>query len=393
MPSRTHRRLAKGGRIAIAASLLLSASHAALAQPPANDPPLIRVPAEPDAEPLIRVPSQETPGADIPADAQPITPQQATPASDRDRVVITGMVPIPNVGPGAPYHSPEELAALSDKTQKDILHTDAVDMRTRLCRLAGPPGKSRLSLNYPTLEALMDTEIETGRRLSTEADRAKAATEAAEQSRREAADGKADAKAVEQAELARQVAVNKVEEARVKFLEAGAALADFQDFERQGYVIPDLNQEAAPSGKILTWSELDVRADRRRKAGYWQGVPVPDPAPGLHIEQVEAHQKEGKRGPVIEITGMLRNDRNATISVPGLNVVAIDKQGFILLATPIDASGSSVPPMSSRVFSYELKPAPDAITRVSVTFASSLAPPPRTYLKTPPGCDDPGPPP
>ncbi|HVY88915.1 MAG TPA: hypothetical protein VG942_08610, partial [Hyphomonadaceae bacterium] len=329
--------------------------------------------------------------AAIPADSQSAAPQLPEPPSGRDRVVITGMVPIPNVGAGAPYHSPEELAALSEKTQKDILHTDAVDMRTRMCRLnLKPPG--RLSMNYPSLEALMDAELATGRRLATEADRARLATEAAEASRRAAADGKEDAKSVEQAELARQAAVNKAEEARVKYLEAGAAIADLQDFERQGYTIADLNQEAAPSGKVLTWGDLDVRADRRRKAGYWQGVPVPDPAPGLHIEQVEARQTDGKHGPVVEITGLLRNDRNGTLSVPGLTIVAIDKQGQILAATAIDASGSSVPAQSSRAFAYELTPAPQAIARVSVTFASSLAPPPRTYLKPPPGCDDPGPP-
>ncbi|HVY90028.1 MAG TPA: hypothetical protein VG942_14255, partial [Hyphomonadaceae bacterium] len=98
----------KGGRMALAAALLLSASHPALAQPPATveDPPLIRVPVEPDGEPEIIVPAEDASSAAIPADSQSAAPQLPEPPSGRDRVVITGMVPIPNVGAGAPYHSP-----------------------------------------------------------------------------------------------------------------------------------------------------------------------------------------------------------------------------------------------------------------------------------------------
>ena len=49
------------------------------------------------------------------------------------------MVPIPSVGDGAPYRSPEELAAIEDKTEQAVVHTDAVDMRTRMCQSSGTP--------------------------------------------------------------------------------------------------------------------------------------------------------------------------------------------------------------------------------------------------------------
>lgn len=294
------------------------------------------------------------------------------------------MVPVPNVGEGAPYRSAQELARVADAARLERMESQALALQFLTCRMmANPP--QRLSFSYPSEEELLNREGDAANRAAIEAGRAGKATEAAEQARRDAASGKADMKAVEAAELARQAAVNKAEEVRIKFLEAGAAIADFQDLQRRGWVVVNMagDPEAAqPRGNVIQWSDLDAKARKRREAGWWIGVPAPDPGNGLTVSGVEAHENTVKGKSIVTITGQIRNPTDKELPIPDLAVTAIDSKGFILTGVPI-ATGAKVPAKAARAFAYDLKPAPDAVSKIAVTFSSQIGPPPRMRIAKP----------
>jgi hypothetical protein len=329
------------------------------------------------------------------ASAAPAAAQQAPPvepptvlesdADSVDRVIVTAMVPIPPVGDGAPYRTPDELADIRRLAQRNKAEPQADAMSFRTCRMKSVPPQ-RLSLTFPSLEALLDEEVAIAQRVIIEAERAEQATLAAEQSRRDAAERKVDMSVVEEAELKRQKAVLKLDEARLKYLEAGAAVADFQDFQRRGYVVVNWAgdpEAATEAGNPITWSDLDMRARKRRDAGYWLGAPQPEPHPGLRIQNVIAREQEGKKGPIVIVTGEIRNDRDKSADVPDLTVSAFDGQGFVLEAVAIGAGSARVPAKSVKAFAYELRKPPEALERIAVIFASGLRVPPRTRIERP----------
>jgi hypothetical protein len=318
---------------------------------------------------------------------QPPAPSASAESKDGERVIVIGSVPVPNVGAGAPYHSVEDLAQI-DKEAKREAGSSLVDARSlRQCRLQGSPLDSRLSYIYPSMELLLDEEVQAAYRVTIEVKRSQLATEAAEKSRVDAAAGNVDMKAVEAAELARQAAVNKLDEARIAFLEAGAAIADFQELERRGRVAVNVANPDAEDGLPILWDDLEERAERRRKAGWWLGIPVPEPYDGLHILQIEARERTEKGRPVLMVTGQVRNDRDRSVSLPEMVVSAVDSKGFVLIAKPVGAnSGVRIPAKSARNFAYELRPSPGAASKVAVSFASKIGPPPRLRVQRPEDC-------
>jgi hypothetical protein len=316
----------------------------------------------------------------------PAQQQPGAPAPDGgERVTVIGIVPVPDVGDGAPYLSVEDLGAIENQTRRNASTAQSDARSIRICRLKGDPLESRLSYLYPSLEALLDEEVSAGNRVAIEAGRAQEATKAAEQARLDAAGGKVDMKAVETAELARQAAIAKLDEARIKYLEAGAAIADFQDLERRGRVVVNAGSSSAPpSGIPITWSDLEARARRRRDAGWWLGIPVPEPEDGLSIQRIEAHERTEKGKRFVEVTGQIRNDLDKAASVPELVISALDSRGFVLLAQPATAgSGARIPARAARNFAFEVRPSPEAISTVTVSFSSKIAPPPRMRIERP----------
>jgi hypothetical protein len=315
---------------------------------------------------------------------QPPAPQQ----DDGERVTVVGIVPVPDVGEGAPYLTVADLNKIESDARREATGALRDGQTLRVCRLRGPPLDSRLSYNYPSLELLLDEEVKAAHRVTVEVRRAQAATAAAEGARVEAAAGKVDMPAVETAELARQAAISKLDEARLKFLEAGAAIADFQELQRRGWVAVNAPADEADSGMLITWDDLDIRAERRRKAGWWLGIPVPEPHDGVEVQRIEARERIEKDGrPVLVVTGQIRNDRNRSASMPELVVSAIDSKGFVLTAQPVSAgSGVRIPAKSARNFAYELRPSPGAAAIVTVSFSSKVAPPPRMRIQTPENC-------
>jgi hypothetical protein len=332
--------------------------------------------------------AQQQPAGQQPAPVQqpPLGQQPAAPVQDGgERVTVIGIVPVPDVGEGAPYLTVEDLSAIESQTRRNASTAQSDARAFRTCRLKGDPLESRLSYLYPSLEALLDEEVSAGNRVAIQAGRAQEATKAAEQARLDAAGGKADLRTVEAAELARQAAIGKLDEARIKYLEAGAAVADFQDLERRGRVVISAGSSSgAPSGVPIMWSDLDTRAKRRRDAGWWLGIPVPEPEDGLHIQGIEAHERTEKGRPFVEITGQIRNDLDRAAPVPELVVSAIDSKGFVLTAQPVSTgSGARIPARAARNFAFELRPSPEAISKVTVSFSSKIAPPPRMRIEQP----------
>ena len=323
--------------------------------------------------------AQQALAPDAPQSQAATQPEQKT-----DRVVITAMVPVPNVGEGAPYRTLDDIMRMKDEATGQRGESIRDIQQYRRCRQQQSDfSQRRLSDAFPSLEGLLEKEIDLAFRVSALAGKAEAATRAAEDSRRRAADGEADVKTVEAAELARQDAINKLDEARLKYREAGAAIADFQELQRRGRPA-SANGQFTDDNDAIAWTDLDIRAAQRREAGWWDGIPAPDIPKGLAIAGIEARQFTDRKGVFIEVTGEIRNSGAKAASVPDLVVSALDGRGWVVEATPLSAPPSvKIPAGGSKPFAYQMRPPPAPGSKIAVSFGSKIAPPSRLAVATP----------
>src|SRR5689334_17288503 len=161
----------------------------------------------------------QKPAAQAPAQQTPLADQAASPGN---KVRVLGMIPPPDVGQGAPYHSPEEISEIASTAARDATAANS-DSRTAgradACRDSVPdvntPGNidplNRVAMNVPRLQGLYRDEKSQATRVAQLAAKALEATNKAEDSRRDAAAGDYDKARVEKTELARQKAINELE--------------------------------------------------------------------------------------------------------------------------------------------------------------------------------------
>jgi hypothetical protein len=327
----------------------------------------------------LRAIAQQAPQAPASQEAQKQVPLSEQAASPGNRVRVLGMIPPPDVGQGAPYHSPEEIVEIATTAKRDANAANA-DSRTAgrsdACRDSvadmNTPGNidpiaSRIPMNTPRLQGLYRDEKNRATRVAQLAAKALEATNKAEDARRDAADGDYDKARVDKTEIARQKAVNELEKARLKLMETQAAIADY------GYIVRH------NGGQEVAWIDLDGKAVARRKAGWGLGIPKATKVGGLAVANMKSGEFQDDNGFYILISGVLVNTGTKAETVPEFVVTILDAKGFPLrnvLGSP--QSRSKLPPEGQLPFRYILRPSPEHIGHIRMTFASGKEPPPET---------------
>jgi hypothetical protein len=291
-----------------------------------------------------------------------------------DRVVVTGEVPVPRVGEGAPYHSVAEIEALSEAAQKDQVKA------TNNFRLAAASGVCRdpllpsamlpsrpVSMDDrhppgPVLQVLYNDQKAAAARVTAAAGNAAAATAKADQSRRDAAAGSVMKTQVERLEIVRQREVEKLEKARLKLMEAQAAIADYGDLAFRGV-------------KPITWGDLDGMAMRRKKAGWGLGLPKRVDKGKLEIAGLGANELIDDDGLYLRVGGFVINSSDQPLDVPDMVVSVLDERGLVLNnSAAIAMVRIKVPPKGAVRFLHDIHPSPGHVSHLVVNFASGLEP-------------------
>jgi hypothetical protein len=323
--------------------------------------------------------AQQAPQAPANQEAPKQTPLSEQAASPGNRVRVLGMIPPPDVGQGAPYHSPEEIVEIAATAKRDANAANS-DSRTAgrsdACRDSVPdmntPGNidpiaSRIAGNTPRLQGLYRDEKSRATRVAQLAAKALQATNKAEDARRDATDGNYDKARVDKTEIARQKAVNELEKARLKLMETQAAIADY------GYVVRH------NGGQEVAWTDLDEKAVERRRAGWGLGIPKVTKVGGLRVANMKSGEFQDDNGFYVQITGVVVNTGTKAETVPEFIVTILDAKGFPLrnvLGSP--QSRSRLPPEGQLPFRYILRPSPEHIGQIKINFASGKEPPPET---------------
>jgi hypothetical protein len=326
--------------------------------------------------PLCALAQQAPAAAQPPATQTPLSEQAASPGN---RVRVTGMIPPPDVGKGAPYHSPEEITEIASTAKRDANAANSHSRtagRSDACRDSVPdmntPGNidpiaSRIPRNTPRLQGLYRDEKTQATRVSQLAAKALDATNKAEDARRDAADGNYDKARVDKTEIARQKAVNELEKARLKLMETQASIADYGDIARHN------------GGQEVEWMDLDGKAVQRRKAGWGLGIPKTTKVGGLRVGNMTSGEFQDDNGFYILISGVVANMGTKDEKVPEFVVTIIDNKGFPLrnmLGSP--QRGTRLQPQAQLPFRFVLRPSPEHIGSITVNFASGKEPPPET---------------
>lgn len=304
-------------------------------------------------------------------------PPQAPAGADTggERVTVIGMVPPPNVGEGAPYHSPEDIEAIGQaaaRVASDAMSDGREAGRSDACRDSVPdmmtsPNRNpldRVPTNIPRLQGLYRDKKSQAQKISQLAGKALDATEKAEDARRAAAQGASNNNVVEKTELARQKAVNTLEKARLKLMEIEASIADYGDLALRN------------SGQQIEWVDLDMRAVQRRRNGWGLGVPKESKLP-LAVVNTQASENLGDKGYYLRLTGVIVNTGDKPLAVPDFVVSILDERGFplrnVLASVP---SRIRLQPGGVQPFSYDVQPSPRYVGRIVINFASGAEPPP-----------------
>jgi hypothetical protein len=311
------------------------------------------------------------------ATAQQAPPQQAPADSDAlgERVTVIGMVPPPDVGEGAPYHAPEEIAAIGQAAARDASEAIAEGRtagRSNECRDSVPDINTtsdrnpldRVPANIPRLQGLYRDKKSQAQKVSQLAGKAEDATEQAEDARRDAAQGANNKSIVEKTELARQKAVNALEKARLKLMQIEASIADYGDLTLRN------------RGQQIEWADLDMRYVQRRQDGWGLGVPKESKLP-LSVVNMQASEYRGDKGYYLRLTGVIVNIGDKPLAVPDFVVSVLDEKGFplrnVMASVP---SRIQLPPGGVQPFSYDVQPSPRNVGRIVINFASGSEPPP-----------------
>ena len=317
--------------------------------------------------------AQQAPAAQAPAPQTPLADQAASPGN---RVRVLGMIPPPDVGQGAPYHSPEEISEIAstagrDATQANIdsrvagKNDDCRDSQTDMNTPGGVDPLKRVAMNTPRLQGLYRDEKNQASRVASLAAKALQATNSAEDARRDAADGKYDKSRVERTEITRQKAVNELDKARLKLMETQARIADY------GYI------RMRNGGQTIEWIDLDMKAIQRRKAGWGLGVPKETKVGGLTVANMNGGEFEDERGFYILIAGVVVNSGSTAETVPEFIITILDQKNLPLrnvLGSP--QNRTTLPPGGQLPFRYTLRPSPEHIGHIALNFASGKEPPP-----------------
>ncbi len=300
----------------------------------------------------------QQPGASVTLStpAPPAT-QDATTVSP---LVVSAMVPVPNVGAGAPYFTLDEL----DATHQQAAAVERIDRRgledIRCPKfLCSTPKKEIFSGDFG-LEALCDTAQTDQLTLVRLTEAATVATQAALDTRIAAARGEGSSDDVVRTELARQAAINAYVAARAAAQEAENRVSDYKD-------LPATMLGMSP---IILNSEVERRSAERKANG---GFLSASGNAGLTVTNLVARQLQGSGEPALSITGKINNSRKKPAPIPALSVSVLDRAGFPLKTQDFQADARKVIPAGGSIpFAFQMKPIPDHSEGLAVTLAASL---------------------
>jgi hypothetical protein len=291
------------------------------------------------------------------------SPAPSAPVEGIDTVTVTGrMVPVPHVGEGAPYYSEGDIEGFGTQARRAMRNANS-DIR----RCGGNRSAYSAMAGDVSASALLNMEYDAGVQVSQRTEQAQAAVRAAEEVRRKAALGEADMEAVIQGELARQAAMNRLDESRIKLAEAQAMIGDWQD--------------ARYRNRPVEWIDLEMLRDRRRAAGGALALLEPAHPPGLSITDIQAATGHDRRGEFLVVRGQLHNDNTRAVQIPRLTAAVLDERGWIVATQTVETGRSNrIAAGVVRPFAMEIRPAPEQSARAVVTFANENAPPPRMSM-------------
>ncbi|MEP7210905.1 MAG: hypothetical protein ABI740_08720 [Alphaproteobacteria bacterium] len=317
----------------------------------------------------------------VPPSAPAPTPAPAAPPpAPTDRIVITGMIPVPVVGAGAPYHSVTELGQMSAVAKQEYsqaTHDVRLASESDACRdpkdinvMARPKAPTPDTIGQhkpgapPTLQALYVDVKQSSVRVAQLAGKAAEATRKADDSRRAAAAGSLDMKTVEKIELDRQAAVKRLEQERLRLMEAEAAIADYGDLLIHGQ-------------RYIDWLDIDTRAGQRKKAGWGLGLPRTVTVKDLTVSGLKASEMQDDAGFYLRVFGQVNNSGGTPTTLPNLLVSVLDERGLVLSTSLAQTGGRRrVPPHGALPFQYDVRPSPEHVGRLVVNFSSGAEPPP-----------------
>ncbi len=285
----------------------------------------------------------------------------APPSTDKATTVtpltVNGLAPVPNVGAGATWFSPQELAESAHLARMDSL--ESKDARNQCHTLFGP--RESETWGDFSLEALYNSEYEAQDTEWKAGQTAQAATQGALDIRAAAARGEADDATLKATELARQAAVRAFQAAQEAASEAHLRVADYQDLAQ---IDPDATDRQLQP-------QIEARSlERAHNAGV-SGVYVPGVFADLRLSDIAIKEEDSASGKALKVSGNIVNTRGRAIEAPPLWVSAVDKFG-----TPLSARQMEAPAKAPRIgagatapFTLILDPMPDKTARAVVTFA------------------------
>lgn len=282
-------------------------------------------------------------------------PDDATSVSDV--VVRSPEVVAPLVGEGAPLYTAAELEAIQIQARKDAQTalSEALHCNERGDDNGGSVVEGPYSREYLTAVA-----IRSG------AETAIAATRQAEQIRRGAAQGRNTQEEVHAAELARQVAVNRVVRARAEFAEAQAITADLQWLAKTYDMAP-----GSETFQLVARTEIPARAAERAYESGMRRRVVMQSFENLALENIALREQEDRRGRILQVTGSIRNKGGRPASTPPLEITALDSFGIPLQREIADPRGAGrIKPGATQNFSYTVRPRPANVAKITVAFGS-----------------------
>ncbi len=280
-------------------------------------------------------------------------------------MIVTGMAPVPNVGLGAPYYTPDDLVEMKTETRREMMET------RRDAEKCIPPPDAFLSM-----DDLLGDEARYGQDVIRAAGIALRATEAAEQSRRIVSGVELDQEKINSAELERQRAIIEYDKARLDLINARAAISDYQDL--------------AKAGASVVRAQLMARQMKRMNAGWGVNTLARTSSEEVVLENSSAVHVEGTKGKLwVKVTGLIRNKTNKALPIPKLTMTVLDQRGWYLSSIPAETQrrGQKIPAGKAIAFQYVLKDIPDDGANLIVGLASELDPPPRMPMAFLEECD------
>lgn len=297
-------------------------------------------------------------------------------------LTVRAAVPVPRVGQGATYFSPEDLARAADEARKEEIEARSNAFQCRDASLN--PNSPMLEENGQfSIQSLVHSEAIAQRTLSVAADDAQKATTAAIEARRSALLDSSLQQRVTDLELARQIAVHKYQEAQADVFESQARIADLQDQVEQAFSGDPSSWSAANSVDLLRRDHpeirtyVDLRTSMRAGGDRSAGVYVPFEFKDLRFSNIVSRQMQENGLTVLRVTGTIVNTRKTSLAIPPIWVSAVDEFGTSVKADQATAARGqkAIKPSGSLAFSYTMRPMPEHTARTVVTFAPLHHPP------------------